>query len=68
MSKMEQAQDRFDDAVTALKRQMIELRIDIITRTPDQDDWDDTLNATAWELEQATDGIKDARKVLKEGS
>jgi hypothetical protein len=66
--RMDVAQDRFDAAMVALRVEFREFSLDYCTRIPDQDDWDDTLNATAWELEQATDGIKDARKVLKEGS
>jgi hypothetical protein len=68
MSKMEVAQDRFDDALTALIVQMRELNLDIMTRTPDQDDWDDTLHATAEYLERATSKLQHARRLYKEGS
>jgi hypothetical protein len=66
--RMDVAQDRFDDARKDLREVIRELQLDVITRHPDQDDWDDTLSETSLYIEVAVSAIKTARRVYKEGS
>jgi hypothetical protein len=68
LQRMDVAQDGFDDALKALKDELRELQLDIHTRIPDQDDWDDTLNATASLLRDTRTLAIRCRNTYKAGS
>jgi hypothetical protein len=66
--RMDVAQDRFDDARKDLREVMREFQLDVITRHPDQDDWDDTLTECAGGIEEATRYLQLVREKYREGS
>jgi len=66
-TRLQMANKQIDDATNELQVEFAAFLQDRETREPDQDDWDDTLLATAQAIRYAATQMKHIRKIFKEG-